>query len=166
LQDTWDHLSRFAGRRGMVFIRDEQTGAPFADPSARRPWRPIVEALIRPVDQCALDRPQGDCDDFAMYAAAHLIARGVPCAFVTVAADPEDSRIYSHVYLVAYPQSGPWAGWRVPLDFSHGETLGWEVQHLGRLREWPIAPSFPWLAWLLAGAAVLAAYLGYQRWLA
>jgi hypothetical protein len=136
IQDVWAYLNRYSGSRGMQFVNDELTGAAW-DETYR--WRPLVEALIRPVDQAWLPNPQGDCDDFSMYGVAHLLARNVPCSFATVAADDLDPSIYSHVYLVAYPKEGMFAGRRVPLDLSHGYHLGWECPNrFGKLREWPV----------------------------
>ncbi len=75
-----------------------------------------------------------DCDGFTSYLAALLIALGVPCSFATVAAHKEDPSIYSHVYVVAYPN-----GQRVPLDSSHGEYPGWEAPNeFNKFREWPV----------------------------
>lgn len=150
LTDTWNYLRR-NGQRGMQFVRDEVTGQPFS-------WRPVVETLMRPADQAHIANPQGDCDDFAMYGAAHLIARGVPCSFATVAADPQDPTVFSHIYLVAYPTLGPWAGFRVPLDLSHGPSLGWEVPNASFLKfaEWPLQSRVGLICWgLLAGGAYL-----------
>lgn len=137
IDDVWRYLSRKEGVRSMQFVRDEMTAAPLSERLTK--WSPVVEALIRPVDQAGLPNPQGDCDDFSMYGAAQLLARGVPCAYVTVAADDSDPTMYSHVYLVAYPQSGPYAGRRVPLDLSHGDYAGWETANrFGKRREWPL----------------------------
>jgi hypothetical protein len=90
-----------------------------------------------------------------MYGAAHLMARGVPCSFVTVAADDSDPSMYSHVYLAAYPN-----GQRVPIDLSHGHYPGWEtVNRFGKRKEWPIGSGFNFL-----GLGLLAAggYLLYR----
>ena len=84
IADTWNYLSRKDGIRQMQFVHDEETARPWEDIGR---WSPIVETLIRPVDQIVSLKPQGDCDDFAMYGAAHLLALGVPCSFCTVAAD-------------------------------------------------------------------------------
>ena len=159
IADTWAYLARYGGQRGMQFVRDEQTGIPFEDaPSRPGGWRPLVEALIRPVDQCSLAQTQGDCDDFAMYAAAHLMARGVPCSFATLAA--EDPYLYSHVYLVAYPTSGPWAGQRVAMDLSHGQYPGWEAPNrFGKFREWPLRSGIGLLGW---AAIAAGGYLLYR----
>jgi len=98
----------------------------------------VVEVLIRPVDICLFGKQHivvpGDCDDFSMYVACLLIANGVPCSFVTVAADDRDPSAYSHVYVAAYPD-----GKRKAVDASHGKFAGWEVANkFGKCREWPV----------------------------
>lgn len=154
--DTWNWISRRGGYRGMQFQRDEVTAGPW-DLDV---WNPIVETLIRPADQAALSNPVGDCDDFAMYGAAHLLSLKVPCAFVTIAADTTDPRFYSHVYLAAYPERGQFAGMRIALDLSHGAYPGWEHGQAFRIAEWPVRTwmSSP-LTWAAAGAG---AYLLYR----
>jgi hypothetical protein len=162
IQDVWSYLNRQSGTRGMRFVSDEQTGAAF-DQSPRFSWRPLAEALIRPVDEAWLPNPQGDCDDFSMYGAAHLLARGVPCSYATVAADELDPSLYSHVYLVAYPKEGSYAGQRVPLDLSHGHFPGWETEsRFGKFREWPVTGGFGVLGLGLLFAAGILIY----RWFA
>jgi hypothetical protein len=157
--DVWTYLNRQSGTRGMKFVHDERIGAAF-DQVPRFQWRPLVEALIRPVDQAWLSNPQGDCDDFAMYGAAHLLARGVPCSYATVAADELDPSLYSHVYLVAYPRSGSYAGQRVPLDLSHGHFPGWETESkFGKFREWPVTGGLNYLG---VGLLVALSYLIYR----
>lgn len=134
----------------LSFMKDEHTAAPFAG------WlqAPVVEALIRPVDMSVLCsdggcRRIGDCDDFAMYTAALLRARGIRAAFVTVAADQRYPGRFSHVYVAAYPD-----GHRLALDTSHGSFAGWEVADVTRREEWPIDSTAALLA--LAGAGLLA----------
>jgi hypothetical protein len=162
LSDTWEYLRR-DGRRGMRFVRDESTGAPFEASQDFQPggWRPVVETLMRPADQVLIATPQGDCDDFAMYGAAHLRAQGVPVSFATVGADPREPEVYSHIYLVAYPETGPYAGQRVPIDLSHGPYLGWEVPGAQNLkyREWPLQAG---LGVFELGVIAAAAYLLYR----
>jgi hypothetical protein len=159
ISDTWDYLNRANGYRSMQFIRDESTANVFGS------WRPFVEALIRPVDQVALSQAQGDCDDFAMYGAALLLARGVPCSYVTVAADDSDPSVYSHVYLVAYPTDGPYTGQRVPLDLSHGAYCGWEVENrFGKRAEWPLLETGALSSlWWMFAAVGIAAFLLYRE---
>jgi hypothetical protein len=100
----------------------------------------VVEVLIRPLDVCMIsdnlgaNSVVGDCDDFSMYVAALLLSQGVPCCFVTVAADPMEPQMYSHVYVAAYPTTG-----RVAVDASHGKFVGWEAPNtFGKLREWDL----------------------------
>jgi hypothetical protein len=145
ITDVWTYLNRHSGTRGMKFVSDEHTGSAFNEVPQFK-WRPLVEALIRPVDEAWLPNPQGDCDDFSMYGAAHLLARGVPCSYATVAADEVDPSLYSHVYLVAYPKEGSYAGQRVPLDLSHGHFPGWETEsRFGKFREWPVTGGMNYL---------------------
>jgi hypothetical protein len=73
-----------------------------------------------------------------MYVAALLAAAGIPCAFVTVAADPLDPAHFTHVYVAAYPAPGV----RVAMDASHGDYAGWECPNrYGRRVEWPLGES-------------------------
>lgn len=154
--DTWNWIARHGGYRGMQFQRDEAIAAPLDI----NDWNPIVETLIRPADQAGLSSPVGDCDDFAMYGAAHLLSLGVPCRFVTIAAEASAPRTFSHVYLAAYPKRGQFAGMRVALDLSHGYYAGWEHGEIYRIEEWPVETwvSSP-LTWMAAGAS---AYLLYR----
>jgi hypothetical protein len=137
----------------MAFVSDEETAAPL-QPACDHP---IVEVLVRPVDIATPQGVQhGDCDDYTMYGAALLLAARIPCSFVTVAADPNAPDIFSHVYLAAYPTTGPYAGQRVPLDLSHGPRVGWETEHQYRRQEWPVTPVTVTATLLLAvGAALL-----------
>lgn len=100
---------------------------------------PVVEVLIRPRDMAQLCtssgcQRMGDCDDFSMYTAALLTSLGIKTAFVTVAADRAQPNMFSHVYVVAYTNDGE----RIPLDTSHGPSLGWETPNRTRIQEWPI----------------------------
>jgi len=127
-------------RNQIRFVEDDYTTRQFQS----RTVEPVVEALIRPRDMATLilqGRAQGDCDDFAMYTAALLMALTIPVAFVTVAGNPQ-STDYSHVYVAAYTGRG-----RVALDTSHGPAPGWEYQSDTimpvRIQEWPISTSVP-----------------------
>jgi len=160
--DTFRYLCR-DGVRGMRFVRDEVTGLPWEQLQQRSSafrWRPVVETLIRPADQATLPNPQGDCDDFAQYGAAHLIARGIKdVRYATAAADPEYPELFTHVYLVAYPKDGPYAGMRVPVDLSHGPYPGWEVPNTGKFCEWPVSGGLGLFGW---GAILGGSYLLYR----
>ena len=140
----------------LRFVNDEETAAPLQSLFAY----PIVETLYRPEAIAHADVRLGDCDDYTMLGAAHLVARGVPCSFVTIAADPRDPQHFSHVYLAAYPTSGPYAGQRVPLDISHGPYPGWEYGRAYRIAEWPVDRR----ADILLGAVLAAgAWLLYRQ---
>jgi hypothetical protein len=134
-------------------------------------WKPggmgdVIEIISRPVDTAvAIERgfiPEEDCDGFSTYAAALLAAQGIPCAFVTVGADAEEPWRYSHVYVVAYPVTGKYAGRRVALDTSHGGHCGWECPNrYGKLREWSLSGDANWMSLALAG---LVGYAALQLW--
>lgn len=128
---VWEHA-----KQNIKFQRDEVTGLGVGGFSEQD----IVEVIIRPQDMARyVDQgvATGDCDDFSMYVAALLTAAGVPCAFVTCAADARDPSQFSHVYVAAYP-----GGDRFVLDSSHGPCPGWEVRGFGRLQEWPVTGQF------------------------
>jgi hypothetical protein len=140
------------GRIG--FQQDEKTAAPF-----RRFFDDdVVEVLIRPRDLANMRRPVEDCDGFAQYLPALMRARGIPCSFVTVAADAREPDRYSHVYAACYPN-----GRRIALDASHGAYPGWEApNYFGKKKEWPIdGPDWEGLILVTALAIALAAAAYY-----
>lgn len=147
--------------RGQLrFVRDEISAMPIQSNYDI----PIVEVLVRPVDMAAMCeggscRRSGDCDDYAMYAAALLMNLGVDVSFVTLAADAVDPTRYSHVYLAAYPDGR--GGRRVAVDVSHGGYVGWEAaDRYGKKAEWPVG-SGGWLKWLAGGGLAYTA----ARWI-
>jgi len=98
----------------------------------------VVEVLIRPRDLANMGTPLEDCDGFASLLPSLLRAQGVPCSFVTVAADARDPSRFSHVYAACVD---PNTGQRVSLDSSHGPYPGWECLEAGpvwRIKEWAI----------------------------
>lgn len=141
--------------RGRVrFVADEDAALPI------QKWYqdPIVEVLIRPVDLLTMSPiAQGDCDDFSMLVASMLAAQGIPCSFVTVAADGRDPNQFSHVYVASYRD-----GKRIPIDASHGMFPGWEVERdrVFRKTEWPVEDENRYLWPLL----ILAAAGAYALW--
>ena len=131
-ETAWQHV------KGVVrFHRDEELGNGLSGVIGDEAAGDTVEFIIRPREMAkfvAQGRACGDCDDFSMYLACLLEAVGVPCAFVTVAADERAPNQYSHVYVRAYPD-----GETLALDSSHGEYPGWEVPNMfGKLRVWPM----------------------------
>jgi hypothetical protein len=135
------------------FRQDEQ----LAQPVRRFLDGDVVEVLIRPRDLANMRTPLEDCDGFASLLPSLLRAQGVPCSFVTVAADARDPSRFSHAYAACYPN-----GRRVSLDSSHGPYPGWECLEAGpvwRIKEWPIE-GVDWADLLLiAGVLLLAAKL-------
>ena len=163
-EDPLDGVFRYV--KGLIrFQADETTAAPLQSRLAKLGLGdyPVVEVLIRPRDMLTWrgDTGQGqvgDCDDFVMLTAALLLARGIDASFVTVAADPREPGQYSHVYVAAYPPGGG----RVPLDTSHGEYAGWEVQdRVTRRTEWPIRAGYRGL--ILAGLVILALVANWSK---
>ena len=148
-------------KRSLKFQHDEKTAARLAIDDRRIP--DVVEVIVRPVDQSLLIRrmPHGveDCDGLEGYASCLLTALGIPCALVTVSAEPEEPNRFSHVYLACYVD-----GQRIPVDFSHGPYPGWECPNTGRLKEWPVieSPAAQLCSSLAPVFAVTAAYFLYQ----
>jgi hypothetical protein len=132
------------------FRQDEQ----LAQPIRRLLDGDVVEVLIRPRDLAQMDSPLEDCDGFASLLPALLRAQGIPCSFVTVAADNREPGRFSHVYAACYPN-----GKRMALDSSHGPYPGWDSIDSGqvtRVKEWPIdGPE--WGSLILIGAVLFAA---------
>jgi hypothetical protein len=135
------------GRVG--FQRDELLATPVASTLDG----PVVEVLIRPRDLADMANPLEDCDGFSSLIAARARAAGIPCSFVTIAADARQPDRYSHVYLACYRD-----GQRIPLDVSHGPYPGWEAPNVyGKKKEWPIdGPD--WDTLLLAAAVIVGLY--------
>lgn len=101
-----------------------------------RPDPDDAELLIRPELLFRMKRPEGDCDDFSMAAAAMLLRAGIPVSYLTLAADAENPSLYSHVCVVAHLIQGD-----VTIDASHGRHFGWEAPSYGKRRVWPLLRS-------------------------
>ena len=81
------------------------------------------QGLIAPEILVRMDKPEGDCAIFTELIAAFLRTLGVDYEFVTIAVNPREPGVFSHVYLYAVMQDGA----RLPLDASHGDYPGWQV---------------------------------------
>jgi hypothetical protein len=81
-----------------------------------------------------------------MFAAAMGAALGADVQFVTVAANPDEPGVLSHIYTMI---DG------TPVDASHGEFAGWEVPpaHVSRREFYSLRPSAPFFFLALAFAA-------------
>lgn len=120
-------------RRRVRFEEDDDTAAGAGFGSGN-------EVLIRPVDLLSMSKPSEDCDGFSMLVASMVLAAGrllhLPfrVSFVTVAANPERPREFSHVY--CYVGLG---GRLIAFDASHGPYLGWEINDRFHKRAvWPV----------------------------
>jgi hypothetical protein len=82
-----------------------------------------LQLLISPEALLKMKGPKGDCAVFTCLICAMLDCAGVPWEILTVAVDPRQPHIFSHVYPVAILENGE----RLPLDASHGKYPGWEV---------------------------------------
>ena len=82
-----------------------------------------LQLLIAPDVLLKMQQPKGDCAVFTCLICAMLDSLGVPWEIVTVAVDPNQPEIFSHVY----PRAILAPGFCLPLDASHGKYPGWEV---------------------------------------
>jgi hypothetical protein len=112
----------------IQFVEDEeQLRKIFYDPKGK-------ELLITPPVLLSMSRPMGDCDDFSMLACSMLMAKGIQCDFVTVAANGNAPLEFSHVYCMARTRDGR----VIPFDASHGKEAGWETARAYRKQVWPV----------------------------
>jgi transglutaminase-like putative cysteine protease len=143
-------------RNAISFQRDEVSGAGLGGLDTSD----LIEFIVRPVDMARyIDEGVaiGDCDDYSMLCSALLATQGIPTKFCTVAADDRAPDQFSHVYCVAYLD-----GERIPLDTSHGDYAGWEVdqtQPVSRKQEWSADGGCSLVTLAIVGAA---AYFGYK----
>lgn len=137
----------------LHFQRDEKTGAGVGG----YPEEEVIEVIIRPVDMARYvseGRAIGDCDCYSMYLACLLETAGIPCDFVTVAADAQAPNQFSHVYVLAHPLDDSGSRVDVPLDASHGEYPGWQVPNrYGKISYWPMNGGINLMTLALATAA-------------
>jgi hypothetical protein len=93
-----------------------------------------LQGLISPEVLVRMEKPEGDCAIFSECIAAFLSVLGVGYEWVTVAVNPREPEIFSHVYLYAILPDGA----RLPLDASHGDYPGWQVPsaHVSRRQVW------------------------------
>jgi hypothetical protein len=88
---------------------------------------------LRPVREL-LDLKAGDCDDLSMLIAALCGTVGYETRFITVAADPEHSSQFSHIYPEVLA-SGKW----IAMDCARpGAHFGAQPQGAFRVQIWPV----------------------------
>jgi hypothetical protein len=81
------------------------------------------QLIIDPSALLSMAKWIGDCSTFTMLVCSLLKCLGVPYDLVTVAVDPREPQLYTHVYPEAILEDGA----RLPLDASHGPYPGWQV---------------------------------------
>jgi len=92
--------------------------------------------LIRPAELVLMPRPwppEVDCDELAMLIASMLLARDVPCEFVTIADDVANPTRFTHVYVQAILEDGS----KVALD-PYYDKPGEEPPLRFRRKEWGV----------------------------
>jgi hypothetical protein len=125
IHNVWDWI-----KARVRFVPDSQIAAMLQLPASQLRHSSIAEVLIRPVDIVRMSDPMGDCDDFSMLGACLLTAAGIPCSFVTLAADAKEPLQFSHVYLETMGRA---------FDSSHGPFVGWEARNrFGRRQSWSV----------------------------
>ena len=96
------------------------------------------ELLIIPPVLLAMPEPMGDCDCFSMLLASMLLCAGITPYFVTVAADAEEPRKFSHVYVCACLRD---EGTHMCLDAGNRFSMvppGWEASEVTRKAIWAV----------------------------
>jgi hypothetical protein len=88
------------------------------------------QLLVTPEVVLRAPNAAGDCSTFSMLIAAMLESLGVDWELVTVAVEPADPTLYSHVFVRAVLPDGR----RITLDGSHGAYPGWEVPRAHQFR--------------------------------
>jgi len=97
------------------------------------------QLIVDPIALLGMPHPAGDCSAFTMLVCALLRCLGVRYELVTVAADPEEPALFTHVYPQALIETaGPDARVRLALDVHAGKSPGWEVpaQDVFRRQVW------------------------------
>jgi len=96
-----------------------------------------LQLLIRPDALLRMRKPKGDCAVFTTLVCAMLECAGYEWEIVTVAVDPRQPDIFSHVYARAILENGS----RLVLDASHGLYPGWEVprERISLIQVWDSA---------------------------
>jgi len=128
-QQIADAIFREAQRR-VTYEDDDTLNTPSADIAGTI----FDQTLISPAALLSMPRPRGNCVDFSMLVHALCRLFGLPCAYKTIAADP-NSEDYSHVYAVAQIAPGNF----YPLDASNapGPGLEFDLPKGKKSKLWP-----------------------------
>jgi hypothetical protein len=98
------------------------------------------QTLIAPAALLAMPQPEGDCPDFSMLVASILDVFGLQSYYKTIAADPNNPDLYSHIYVVVDTAGGgfhPLKHRWYPEDASNAPLAGVEFAHPFKAKVWP-----------------------------
>lgn len=96
------------------------------------------ELLIIPPVLLAMPQPMGDCDDYSLLLASMLLCCGIQPFFITVAAEADDPRKWSHIYVCARLAD---EGTHLCLDAGNRYDQvppGWEAEKITRKASWSV----------------------------
>lgn len=122
-------------RSNIRFVEDEQL---MYEQFGIAPAELDKELLIVPPVLLAMPEPMGDCDCFSMLLASMLLCAGITPYFVTVAADAQEPRKFSHVYVCACLRD---EGTHMCLDAGNRLSMvppGWEASEVTRKAIWAV----------------------------
>lgn len=122
-------------RHNIRFVEDETL---MYEEFGIQPQHLDKELLIIPPLLLAMSEPMGDCDDFSLLLASMLLCAGLKPYWVTVAADQNDLRKFSHIYVCVFLEDENThmcldAGNRLP-----AVAPGWEESKVTRKAIWPV----------------------------
>jgi len=102
-----------------------------------------LDLLMSPAQLLALRSPAEDCDGFTMLTCAMLLCAGVPCEIVTIKADPQDPKRFSHVYCQAHLEDGRAIVMDCSQGAQHGYPCGWEAPEYFARKTWGVMEPAP-----------------------
>lgn len=122
-------------RHNIRFVEDETL---MYEEFGIQPEHLDKELLIVPPLLLSMPEPMGDCDDFSLLLAAMLLCAGMKPYWVTVAADQNDLRKFSHIYVCVRLED---EGTHMCLDAGNRMAMvapGWEESKITRKAIWPV----------------------------
>jgi len=96
------------------------------------------ELLIIPPVLLAMPVPMGDCDDYSLLLASMLLCAGIEPYWVTVAAEQDDIRKFSHIYVCVYLSDEQTHMCLDPGNRFPMVPAGWEASQVTRKAIWQV----------------------------
>ena len=122
-------------RGNIQFVEDETL---MYEQLGVEPMQLDKELLIIPPVLLAMPVPMGDCDDFSLLLACMLLRAGLQPYWVTVAADKDNARRFSHIYVCVQLAD---EGTHLCLDPGNRLPMvppGWEASSVTRKAIWRV----------------------------